>query len=319
MLESDSPETGPYQVLLYYLYFPLEDPVGYAEEQRELCRSHDLRGRILVGKEGINGTVSGPREGTDAYISAMQEDPRTAAIVFKTDPASSHVFPKLSVKVRDEIVTLGLDSEEDIDPNRVTGERLTPAQFREAMGREDTVLLDGRNDYETDLGRFEGAICPPLGNFRDFPAWLRENAPDWRGKKILTYCTGGIRCEKLSGFLLREGFEDVAQLEGGIVSYAKDPATRGEKFEGLCYVFDERIGVEVNHTEGRRIVSRCRYCNEPEPAYANCRYPDCNKQIFVCPRCREKHGLYCEEACRSAHLAVPDSEEPLNLPANETR
>jgi len=290
---------APYRILLYYRYAPIEDPADYRDRHRALCQSLDLRGRIIVSAEGLNGAVSGTNENTRRYREALDADPLTSGITFKVDPADGHAFPRLSVKVRDEIVTLGLDAA-DVDHKELTGQRLSPAEFHEAMQREDAVVIDARNDYETELGHFRGAVCPPLRNFREFPDWLREHAADWKGKRILTYCTGGVRCEKLSGFLRREGFDDVCQLDGGIANYARDPAVRGRDFDGLCYVFDERVGVEVNHTETRRVITHCRYCGAEEPTYGNCRYPVCNEQIFVCPDCREVHGLFCGERCREA-------------------
>lgn len=308
--ELNSSEASPYEVLLYYRYVPIEDPERYHQEHRELCESLDLRGRIIVGKEGINGTVSGTSGNTRKYREALRSDPRTSDIEFKIDPAEAHVFPKLSIKVREEIVTLGLEEAEDIDPNELTGERLSPREFYEAMQEEDVVLIDGRNDYEAELGHFKNAICPPIGNFREFPDWLKEHEAELRGKKILTYCTGGIRCEKLSGLIRNEGFDEVFQLDGGIVKYGKDPETRGRDFDGLCYVFDQRVGVEVNHTETRRIISHCRFCGVEEPNYGNCHWPDCNAQIFVCPECRNEHGLYCGDSCRVSHEAEIAAQVP---------
>jgi len=291
-------------VLLYYRYIPVADTAAYHAKHRALCEELELRGRIIVGREGINGTVSGTLEDTNRYMEVMLADPLTAGMEFKVDPAEGHVFPKLSIKVRKEIVTMGLPGEADIDPNTLTGERLSPREFYEAMQEDDVVVIDGRNDYEAELGRFKNAICPPIRSFRDFPEWLRENAPNLRGRKVLTYCTGGIRCEKLSGYLRKEGFDRVYQLDGGIVKYGKDPEVRGRDFEGLCYVFDERVGVEVNHTETRKVITRCRYCRVEEPRYGNCRWPDCNEQIFVCPDCRGTHGLFCGDACREAAVAA---------------
>ena len=308
--------SAPYQVLLYYRYVPIADAAAYHTGHRELCESLELRGRIIIGSEGINGTVSGSVENTNRYMEAMLADPLTAGMEFKIDPAEGHVFAKLSIKVRKEIVTLGLPGEADIDPNSLTCERLSPREFYEAMQEEDVVVIDGRNDYEAELGRFKNAICPPIRSFRDFPEWLRENAPNLRGRKILTYCTGGIRCEKLSGYIRQEGFDQVYQLDGGIVKYGKDPEVRGRDFEGLCYVFDERVWVEVNLTETRKIITHCRSCGAEESRYGNCRWPDCNEQIFVCSDCRGTHGLFCGEACREAAAGagipvVPPPEIPV--------
>ena len=308
----------PFQVLLYYRYVPIADPAGYHAAHRALCQSLELRGRIIIGSEGINGTVSGTEENTNRYIEAMRVDPLMTGIEFKVDPAEGHVFPKLSIKVRDEIVTLGLPDEADIDPNTLTGGRLSPREFYEAMQDENVVVIDGRNDYEAKLSHFKNALCPPIRSFRDFPEWLRENAPNLEGRKILTYCTGGIRCEKLSGYLRKEGFDRVYQLDGGIVKYGKDPEVRGRDFEGLCYVFDERVGVEVNHTGTRKVITHCRACGVEESRYGNCRWPTCNEQIFVCPSCRETHGLFCGDACRdqavAAGISVTSPNEPLPEP-----
>ncbi len=306
-MELTSAPAAPFEVLLYYQYVRIEDPEAYMAEHRALCESLGLRGRIIIGDEGINGTVSGPKSGTRGYIDAMGADPRFATMEFKIDEAEDHVFPKLSIKVRDEIVRLGLEEDLDIDPNKLTGERLSPADFYRKMQEEEVVIIDGRNDYEAELGRFKNAICPDIDNFREFPEWLRDHADELRGKKILTYCTGGIRCEKLSGFIKAEGFDDVYQLDGGIVKYGKDPEVQGRDFEGLCYVFDERVEVEVNHTETRKVISHCRYCGAEEPHYGNCRWPECNDQIFVCPSCREEHGLFCSSECRDG-LAKREAE-----------
>ncbi len=304
--------TPPFQVLLYYQYVKIEDTESYLKDHRALCERLELRGRILIGTEGLNGTVSGTYENTQAYMDALHGDPYTSEMPFKIDPAEGHVFPKLSVKVREEIVRLGLPDEADIDPNEVTGTHLSPQEFYEAMQEENTVLIDARNDYETDLGRFKGAICPDLGNFRDFPEWLDENAELLKDKKILTYCTGGIRCEKFSGFIKQSGYDEVYQLDGGIVNYGKDPATQGRDFEGLCYVFDERVGVEVNHTDTHTIVSNCVHCGEASPRYRNCSWTPCNAQTFICEACEESFGKFCGEECRekfsnkAAETAVTD-------------
>lgn len=290
----------PYQVLLYYKYVRLSDPEAYRDEHLALCQQLCLRGRIIVAEEGINGTISGDLEATEAYMEAMRADPRTQDMVFKIDPAESHTFPKLSIKVRPEIVSLGLGTE-DVSPQEVSGARLAPDEFKRAMQDEDVIVLDGRNDYESALGRFRGAICPDVKNFRDFPQWIRSNLAGAKDKKLLTYCTGGIRCEKLSAFLIKEGFKDVSQLDGGIVSYGKDESVRGEGFDGQCYVFDERIAVEVNHVEDdAKIVSTCLRCGQPSARYVNCGFPPCNDQVFLCEGCEEAHGKFCSDRCHAA-------------------
>ena len=151
------------------------------------------------------------------------------------------------------------------------------------------------------MGRFEGAVLPDIDSFRELPEWVREHREELEGRKILTYCTGGIRCEKFSGFLKREGFPEVYQLHGGIVKYGKDPAVRGEAFEGKCYVFDERIGVDVNAVDGK-VVGTCHFCGAPSDRYLNCAWPCCNAQYFCCGDCEESPPRYCTPGCREGHL-----------------
>ncbi|MEM9478984.1 MAG: rhodanese-related sulfurtransferase [Verrucomicrobiota bacterium] len=287
-----------FQILLYYKYVPIDDPEAFHQCHRALCERLGLRGRILIGDEGINGTVSGTKAATGEYMKEVHADERFSDLVFKVDPHDGHAFPKLSIKVRKEIVSLHLGGE-DFSPEKTTGKRLSPEEWKAAMEEEGVLILDGRNDYESDLGRFKGAICPPLRNFREFPDWIRQNLADQKDKKILTYCTGGIRCEKLSGFLLREGFTDVSQLEGGIVTYGRDPATKGEGFEGKCFVFDERIVADVNRTETAITISKCRACNEASECYVNCLNKACNMKIFLCERCEAEKGRFCGDECRS--------------------
>lgn len=287
-----------YQILLYYKYVSIPEPDTFAEEHRALCNEIGLKGRIIVSREGINGTVSGTVNQTRAYMTAMHADERFADMPFKVDPYQGHAFKKLSVKIKAELVNLKLD--EDINPNELTGRRLSPPEFMEQLGQDNVVVLDGRNYYEYDLGHFRNAIRPEVKTFREFPEWIRENRELFEGRKILTYCTGGIRCEKLSGLLLREGFEDVSQLDGGIVTYGKDPDARGQYFDGKCYVFDERIGVPINQVEDI-VVGECYHCGVPADKYINCEYPQCHRQHLVCPSCEEQFAGYCSTECHEAH------------------
>ncbi|ULT54703.1 rhodanese-related sulfurtransferase [Neobacillus drentensis] len=284
-----------YRVLLYYKYVPIENPEECANEHRQFCNDLGLKGRIIIAAEGINGTVSGTIEQTNAYMKYMDEHPLFNGTWFKVDEASEHAFKKMKVRYRTELVTLRL--EDDIDPNRVTGKHLKPVEFFKAMQREDTVVIDARNDYEYDLGHFRGAVRPDILNFRDLPEWIRENKQEFEGKKILTYCTGGIRCEKFSGWLLKEGFEDVSQLEGGIVTYGKDPEVQGDLWDGQLYVFDERISVPVNHKE-HVVVGKDYFTGEPCERYVNCANPECNKKILCSEANEHKHLRSCSHECR---------------------
>lgn len=288
-------ENKPYRVLLYYMYVPIENPEEFAAQHLQFCKDLGLKGRILVAGEGINGTVSGTIEQTDQYMKTMKEDARFAEMVFKVDEADVHAFKKMHVRPRSELVTLRL--EDDIDPNQITGKHLSPKEFFEAMQDEETVVIDARNDYEFDLGHFRGAIRPDIKAFRELPQWIQENKQQFEGKKILTYCTGGIRCEKFSGWLVKEGFEDVGQLHGGIVTYGKDPEVQGKLWDGQCYVFDERISVPVNQTE-HVIVGKDYFTGEPCERYVNCANPECNKQIICSEENEHKYLRGCTHECR---------------------
>src|SRR5690606_20836913 len=239
--------TMDYRVLLYYKYTTIEEPEEFRRQHLGFCKDLGLKGRILVSEEGMNGTVSGTIEATQKYMDAMHADERFSDMIFKIDPAESHAFKKMFVRYRPEIVSLNL--EDDVDPNETTGKYLDPKEFREALLDENTVVIDARNDYEYDLGHFRGAVRPDIRNFRELPEWIRENKEKFMDKRVVTYCTGGIRCEKFSGWLVKEGFKDVGQLHGGIATYGKDPEVQGELWDGKMYVFDERIAVDINQKE----------------------------------------------------------------------
>lgn len=284
-----------FRVLLYYQYVTIDDPEQFAAQHLKFCKELGLKGRILVAKEGINGTVSGTVQQTDKYMETMRKDPRFADIVFKIDEADTHAFKKMHVRPRKELVTLRL--KDDVNPRKVTGTYLSPKEFYEAMQDDNTVVLDARNDYEYDLGHFRGAIRPDIKTFRELPDWVEKNKDLLEGKKILTYCTGGIRCEKFSGWLLKQGFEDVSQLHGGIVTYGKDPEVQGELWDGKCYVFDQRISVPVNQKE-HVIVGRDYFDGKPCERYVNCANPECNRQFLCSEENEHKYMRSCTDECR---------------------
>lgn len=285
----------PFQILLYYKYTTIENPDLFVEEHLSLCESLGLLGRIIVAKEGINGTVSGTTEATKAYMNLMHEDVRFSDMDFKVDACDGHAFPRLSVRHKQEIVNLGLG--EDIDPSTQTGTKLSPSEFHEMLERDDVVVIDGRNDYEYEIGHFRNAIRPDVKAFREFPDWIEAHKDELTGKTILTYCTGGIRCEKLSGFLKRIGLDEVYQLNGGIVTYSHDSSVRGHLFDGKCYVFDKRIAIRVNHTDEDCVVGSCEHCTNASDRYINCGYLDCHRQHICCESCeREYHG-FCDDRC----------------------
>jgi len=288
-------QQGGYRVLLYYKFVPIPDAESFTAEHLVYCKELGVKGRILIADEGINGTLSGTYEQTEQYMQHMHADPLFADMVFKIDEVDKHAFRKIFVRHKKELVTLRY--EKPLDPNTLSGKRLSPKEFHEYLQREDVIVLDGRSDYEYDLGHFRNAIKPTLETFKEFPKWLRENMQEHKGKPILTYCTGGIRCEKLTGVMLSEGFTDVYQLEGGIVTYGKDEEVKGRLWDGKCYVFDERISVDINHTDEAVVVGKCYHCEAPAETYINCADDTCHRQHIVCDNCEQQYYHFCSPQC----------------------
>lgn len=299
-------ELTPYRVLLFYKFVPIHGYALFAQHHYHLCRLLGLRGRVVISPEGINGTLSGTSERTDSYISTITMDERFSDMEFKTDEVEGHVFDKLFVRAKDELVTFRTG--ENGSPLKQTGKYLSPEAWYETMQQDDVLILDGRTDYEYDMGHFKNALRPPVRSFRDFPEWIRQNLSGYKDKTILTYCTGGIRCEKLTAFMLSEGFENVSQLHGGIVTYGKNANVRGKLWDGLCYVFDQRIAVPINNTVDYAPVSSCLHCGKPCDRYVNCANLDCHRQHFACEECESRSRRSCSIKCQhSVRHEIPIS------------
>jgi UPF0176 protein len=254
-----------------------------------------LVGRIIVADEGLNGTVSGTYEACQEYMQTLHADPRFAAIDFKVDEVEEPSFIKMHCRYKSEIVHSGLRDPNIINPQQKTGIHLEPEEFLAMKDRDDVVVLDVRSNYEHALGRFKNAVTLDIENFRDFPQKINELAK-YKDKKILTYCTGGIKCEKASALLLHEGFTDVYQLHGGIIKYGK--VVGGKDFEGNCYVFDNRVAVPVNSVNPV-IISECRNCGKRTAKMINCANPECNEHFTQCDECGIKLDGACSEECKA--------------------
>ncbi|UHA73414.1 oxygen-dependent tRNA uridine(34) hydroxylase TrhO [Paenibacillus sp. 481] len=291
-----------YRILLFYKYIPIPEAEAFAAEHLQYCKELGIKGRILIADEGINGTLSGTVEQTEQYMADMRNNPLFADMVYKIDESEGHAFKKLFVRYKKELVTLRYNKE--LNPHTDGGQRLSPVEFYEYMQRDDVIILDGRNGYEYDLGHFQNAIRSDVDSFREFPEWIRENLADHKDKHVLTYCTGGVRCETLTAVLLNEGFKDVYQLDGGIVTYGKDPQTQGRGFDGNCYVFDERISVRINQTEENIIVGKCHHCSEPTDRYINCEDDTCHLQHLCCDKCDAEFQGYCSTDCHEHDMAA---------------
>lgn len=282
-----------YQTLLYYCYSHIDDAEQFAVEHLRFCKTLGLVGRIIVADEGLNGTVSGTPAACKTYMDAIHADPRFAGTEFKIDDVDQPTFIKMHCRYKAEIVHSGLRDPKVIDPTKQTGKHLEPKDFLAMKDRDDVVVLDVRSNYEHSVGRFRNAVTLDMENFREFPEKINE-LTQYKGKKILTYCTGGIKCEKASALLLKAGFEDVYQLHGGIIKYGKEVG--GADFEGQCYVFDNRVTVDVNSVNPT-VVSTCHNCGTTTTRMVNCANPECNEHYTQCEACGWKMEGSCSEPC----------------------
>lgn len=284
-----------YNTLLYYCYSAIENAEQFAADHLQLCKSLNLVGRIIVADEGLNGTVSGTEDSCRIYMETLHADPRFAKIDFKVDEVPEPSFIKMHCRYKSEIVHSGLRDPQIINPEKKTGIHLEAHEFINMKDDDDVVILDVRSDYEHSIGRFKNAVTLDIENFRDFPAKINELAK-YKDKKIITYCTGGIKCEKASALLLHEGFEHVYQLHGGIIKYGKEAG--GKDFDGKCYVFDNRVAVDVN-TVNPVVISTCRNCGAHTTKMINCANPECNEHFTQCDDCGEKLEGACSTICQS--------------------
>jgi UPF0176 protein len=288
-----------FRILLFYRYVYIEDAAALRDSQEALCRELGFTGRVIVSKEGINATVEGSIEAVKAYVRRLDLDPRLRGIPMKTSDGTGHAFPKLSVKVREELVSGQLGAC-DVDPNAVTGTHLKPQELHEwFISGKEFYIVDMRNEYEHASGHFEGSILPKLENFRDLPKIVKSIA-HLKHKTVLTVCTGGVRCEKASGFLLTQGFTDVWQLDGGIVSYMEKYPN--EHFIGKLYVFDGRVLMGFYTDDPKhRVVGKCLKCGQASERYVNCSRDWCGKHFILCEPCEKKmkeHKVICPDGCR---------------------
>jgi UPF0176 protein len=251
----------PIRVAALYRFTAFDDCPGIQAGLAALCEALGLRGTLILAGEGINGTIAGSDDAIEAVLSHIRTLPGCAELDVKFSRAPVMPFDRMKVRIKREIVTMG---EPDIDP-LATGAYVTPANWNDLVDDPDVFMLDTRNEYEVSLGSFAGAIDPRTRNFRDFPAWFRENRPrfeaEGRKPKIAMFCTGGIRCEKATAFLKHEGIDDVFHLKGGILAYLEQVPPEQSRWEGECFVFDQRVTVTHGLQPGTGRL--CRTCNMP--------------------------------------------------------
>jgi len=274
-------------ILLYYKYTPIADPTAFMRDQKLLCNRLHLKGRILISKDGMNGTVSGTKEATDDYMAAMRALTGFEDIEFKIGESEQPAFPKMKVKTREEIITL--KAGETIDMQN-TAPYIEPEELYNVLKNdEDVVVIDARNEYEARIGKFKNAVTFDIENFRELPELALTELEKYKDKEIVTYCTGGVRCEPFSAFLRQHGFTKVRQLHGGIIRYAEHHPEFG--FDGHCYVFDNRVSIKVNDN----IFSACEYCHTKSARYINCKNDLCHRQLVCCEKCDQEHQSLCPQ------------------------
>lgn len=223
-----------------------------------LCEAQGIKGTLLLAEEGINGTIAGSREGIDAVLAFLRADPRFAALEHKESVSAEPPFPRLKIRLKQEIVTLGVPG---IDPSREVGTYVEPEDWNALIADPEVVLIDTRNDYEVALGTFEGALDPMTETFREFPEYVARHLDPAKHRKVAMFCTGGIRCEKASAFMLKQGFEQVYHLKGGILNYLERVPADDSAWRGECFVFDERVTVDHALRPGQHVL--CRGCGMP--------------------------------------------------------
>jgi UPF0176 protein len=299
----------PQKIILYYGFTPLKDPDAIRLWQRALCEQLSLKGRILISQHGINGTLGGDLDDLRRYVAATKEFPGFRNIDFKWSEGAANDFPRLRVRVRDELVSFGASDELDVDEHGVRdgGVHLSPHAFHDLVERrgDDVVFFDARNAFEAAIGQFKGAVVPDVGATRDFADLLDGGRYDHlKGKAVVTYCTGGVRCEVLSALMIRRGFREVYQLDGGIVRYGDTFGDDG-LWQGSLYLFDARMHHEFS--DRSTVLGVCERCDAPTSQYHNCANLACRKLILLCEACGVDN---VSTKCSPSHAERPNSEVP---------
>jgi UPF0176 protein len=273
-----------YKVILFYKFIKLRNPEKFRDEQKKLCLELGINGRMLVGGEGINGTFEGPLSAIRKYKKILKSKKQFADIVFKESEGNGKAFTNLKIKVRKEIVTLGAG---EFNIKKETAKTVTAGELEKMYKKdEDFVVLDLRNDYEVEAGYFDKTIDPKLKNFRDLPGKLKE-LEYLKNKKVVSVCTGGIRCEKATCLLKREGFKNIYQLKDGIHTYMQKYP--GKHFKGTLFVFDNRMKTDVVEIDEKEVVGRCVYCNKKSEQFYNNDTVTPSRKVICCKSCAKKH------------------------------
>jgi UPF0176 protein len=290
-----------FSIIAFYILTSIEDPHKEVIRQKKFLEGKDIKCRIYIANNGVNAQMSAAKADGQAYIDWIKQDPRFEKISCKIDEYHEHVLPKVTVKFREQLVAL--DEKIDLE---MRGKHLSPKEWKEMLESRDenVLLLDVRNQYEWEIGHFEGAELPPLKTFREFSPYAKnlKCQYDPAKTKVMMYCTGGIRCELYSSLLKKEGFEEIYQLEGGVINYGKQESTA--HWKGKLFVFDDRLSVPIDEKVDE-VISRCFQCAQLIDTYYNCANMDCNELFLCCSVCAEKFKGCCSEVCMSAKRVRP--------------
>jgi len=313
--ETQNTALKPITVCALYKFVTLDDFEQMRPVVHDKLIEHDIRGTLLLAKEGINGTISGPSEGIDAFLLWLRSDARLAKLDYKLSYHEKQPFNRVKVKLKKEIVTMGVDG---IDPNNVVGTYVEPSQWNDIISDPDTILIDTRNEYEYGIGTFKNAINPHTETFREFPDYVENNLDPQKNKKVAMFCTGGIRCEKASAYMKEQGFEEVYHLKGGILKYLEEVQPENTMWDGECFVFDDRVA--VNHDLERGQYDQCHACRYPiteEEKKTKYYIPGVS-----CPRCydtiSDEQKARFQEREKQVQLAKQRGEEHIGLDSRLT-
>lgn len=280
------------KVITFYKYASLEDPEFFSKEHLSFCKSVGIKGKILVSKEGLNGGITGRDEDIEEYKRKLTSYEIFKDIKFKETFVEEEAYRKMFVRVRKEIVTF----DDNVDYSKAA-RKIKPEQLKEMLDKnEGVVLLDVRNAYEIKIGKFKQAVHLDINKFTEFKSKI-NSLNSLKDKMIVTYCTGGVRCEKASAFLIENGFGNVLQLDGGILNYAEKCSDF--HWEGKCFVFDRRMAISLNDSKEVHPISRCEVCDNFSDLYINCKNGNCDKLFICCKNCQRKFNGYCSEEFHS--------------------
>ncbi|MFW2589627.1 rhodanese-related sulfurtransferase [Sagittula sp. SSi028] len=247
-----------YTVCALYHFTHFADPAALRAPLLDLCQSSHVTGTLLLAHEGINGTIAGPKAGIDAVLAHIRTLPGCSDLEWKLSTSTDRPFARMKVRLKKEIVTMG---QPDVDPKAKVGHYVDPADWNALITSPDVAVIDTRNDYEVAIGTFEGAVDPETATFREFPQWWEKNKDRFHNKRIAMFCTGGIRCEKSTNFLIGQGVEEVYHLKGGILKYLEEVPASDSTWNGSCFVFDGRVSVDHGLAEGPHVL--CHACRRP--------------------------------------------------------